>query len=134
MFLMATEETLDILSKDCNERYCTFREFFRRKTIQDFMEIDCLGCDGGKFCDLKKRALKYEDRTLFQFKEIELFKFFIGEDTKIDIGFDETAFKWIREGYAGLFHELYDIEGIRDPLCIFGTSRERLKKYRTTTA
>jgi hypothetical protein len=130
---MATQETLDIISQNCSDAYCTLREFFKRKLRPDLTNCtDCVGCNGNKNCTLKREASRYEDRILFQFKEIEMLKWFMGEVMHIDIGWDEAGHRWVGEGYALLFHELYDIQGVRDLGYIFEVSKQRTKRNATS--
>jgi len=120
---MATEETLRIFSKDCNEDYCSIREFFRRKSEEHpFANINCSGCQGDRdYCEARRAISQIEDRVLFQFKELEMFKFFESKTQERDIGWNEAVQLWVRRGYAARFSKLYDTEGIRDPQYVFSS-------------
>ena len=119
---MATEETLKIFSKDCNEIYCSFKEFFRRKSEKHpLANIDCFGCQGNRDCEARRAVSQIEDRVLFQFKELEMFKLFESKNQGRDIGWNEAVQRWVEGGYAVRFSKLYDEEGIRDPLYVFSS-------------
>lgn len=117
---MATQETIDVLSRNCNEEYCSIKEFFRRHSQNHhLLNVDCSGCHGERECEAKKTIRKVEDRMLFQFKEIELFKLFESKTERRDIGWTEAAVRWINRGYAQRFFRVYDQEKSRDPLYVF---------------
>jgi len=119
---MATEETLRIFAKDCNETYCSIKEFFRRKSEEHpLANIDCSGCQGNRDCEARRTISQIEDRILFQFKELEMFKLFESKSQERDIGWNEAVQRWVKRGYAARFSRLYDEEGIRDPLYVFSS-------------
>lgn len=83
---MARKQVLDdIVSDECDKKYCILREIFAQTGI-------------------------FDDRTALQLKCIEKFKYEESERQKKDIGWDEATKSWCKLGYAKKYAEVYDPE------------------------
>ncbi len=132
---MATEETIKIFGENSNEKYCSFKEYYRRyggKNASVLVDsINCSGCHGEGQCGAKKTVALKSDRLLFQFKEAEIFAWHLGEKLKRYVSLEEAMAEWTREqipgdknsSYAAKFAAYHDVAGIDDPLFIFLASR-----------
>lgn len=73
-------------------------------------ECSCATCKES-YCFLKELIIvthKYDHRTIFQLKLIEIFKYLESEKDKQDIGWDEALLRWVDQGYAASFATYYN--------------------------
>ena len=76
-----------------------------KKVLDDICNDYC----AGEYCILKEVLLKQDisDRTLIQLKCIEKYKYEISNYQKRDIGWEETFQRWVEDGHAEKFAEVY---------------------------
>lgn len=130
---MATQKTVEIMSRDSNERYCSIVEFLKH-TGKPVSYDNCAGCRGDRICDYKLRVAKYSDRLLFQFKEIEIFAWLLGERLNRTIPFNYAADVWTKSPLADKFHEYYDTLEVNDDLdLVFGPKKRAEEAAKMST-
>ena len=88
-----------------------------RKVYGKLLE-QCTGecCKKGEYCFLKELLIvthKYDHRTIFQIKLVEIYKFNESKKADVDIGWEEALKRWVENGYAAKFAEFYN--PIEDP-------------------
>ncbi len=106
---MATEKTLAMFFENCDETYCSVREFFSRFENNPASNVDCSGCDyTAKSCPASSYLFQEDDKMLFQWKMMEKFKYAEENREKKKLGWDEIGIRWFSNGYAQRFRILYN--------------------------
>ena len=130
---MAKPKTIEIMAKNSNGQYCSIVEFLKHAS-KPVSYDHCAGCNGTRACDYKSQIAKYGDRLLFQFKEIEIFAWLLGERLNREIPFDYAADVWTKSPLADKFHEYYDTLGVDDDLdLVFGPKKRAAEAAKMTT-
>lgn len=78
------------------------------KLLDECTSDTCSKCG---YCFIKELIIvthKYDHRTIFQLKLIEIFKYLESERDKVDIGWDEALARWVRDGFAAKFADYYN--------------------------
>jgi hypothetical protein len=124
---MASEDVLEQICENCNERYCTIREILQKKINPKPCEH--VTEDHSHCPNLSYASKKFSDRTLIQIKCIEELKWIRSQESGKEISWDEAGMLWCKEGFATKFAEVWN-RGERDIYFFFraGTVPER-KKY-----
>ena len=79
-----------------------------KSLINDCLETEC---DGGHWCLLKEMVvacMKFDPRTLIQFKVVEIYKWNLNKESKDEITWDTAWSMWAEYGHAKKFAEVYD--------------------------
>ena len=78
------------------------------RILLEKMRLDC-SCHGLGWCTLLELevASHRDPRMLIQFKCIEKYKYIISKDDGREIDFSEATYRWIANGKAKKFGELY---------------------------
>lgn len=106
---MPSREIVEDMSGDCRQGYCSLRQILKLSGIP----VDGLGgngrCNQGGECLLKEKVLRtgFPDFLLEQFKCIEIYKWELNKDSKIEIGWDEAIRSWNQKGFAEKFRRAY---------------------------
>ena len=74
---------------------------------------ECLDtqCQGNHWCLLKEMVvacMKFDPRTLIQFKTVEIFKWNLNKASKDEITWDVAWERWAKDGHAKTFADVYD--------------------------
>jgi hypothetical protein len=102
---MLHKEIVEDMTGECEEDYCSLEEIWKLSGLPREEISHCGGCKGnGGDCPLKTAILKsgLDDRTLEQFKCIEIFKFENGIPR-----WDDALKEWTGNGYHTFFREVY---------------------------
>jgi hypothetical protein len=78
-----------------------------KSLIDDCLESEC---ESGHWCLLKEMVvacMKFDSRTLIQFKTVEIYKWNLNKNTKDDIDWEKAWNKWASDGHAELFAKVY---------------------------
>jgi len=109
---MATDKTLEIFFQNCDEEYCSVHAFFSRFQENPASKFNCGGCDyTANSCPAANYLRGETDKSLLQFKFMEKFKYAEENREKKTLGWQEIGFRWVLNGHAKKFGELYDLNG-----------------------
>ena len=80
---------------------------------QTLNDVTCDNCDGGKYCILKEILLHTshpDTRIMVQIKCVDKFKYEQSEKEGKDIGWEDAFDRWVKDGYAKTFADVFDEE------------------------
>ena len=76
-----------------------------KKVLSELRE-EC-HCEREGYCPLELLLISIGDRVLEQHKMVEFYRWKLGEQGKPDLPWEEVYQKWIGEGYAARFAQIY---------------------------
>lgn len=87
------------------------KEDLNKQEYRKLLNMLCVEyCDPERHCILKEFLVSSHPspRMLIQLKCLEKFKWDLSEEAKKDVGMDETIRRWVDDGFAKRFAEVYD--------------------------
>lgn len=81
----------------------------KEPTIKDLLD-SLAGCGGINYCflcEIMAKDIKYNKRLLLQLKLVEIYKYTESEKEKHDIGWHQAMTRFVDNGYAAKFAEIY---------------------------